>query len=83
MFKSVNDDGSKNICGKNVARFRKEINISQNELAHKLQLEGIEVEKNSVQRLEAGQRFVTDIEVIAFAKVFNKSIEEILGINEE
>ena len=32
------------------------------------------MDKNAVQRVESGQRFVTDIEVEAFAKVFGVSL---------
>ena len=33
----------------------------------------------SFQRIECGKRFVTDIEVIAFAKVFDVTFEELLN----
>ncbi len=35
---------------------------------------GYDMDKNAVQRIESGQRFVTDIEVEAFAKVFGVSL---------
>ena len=54
------------------------IKISQRELADKMQLVGIDIDKNAVQRIECGKRFVTDIEIVAFAKVFGKSVEELL-----
>ena len=66
----------------NIAIIRKELNISQRELADRLQISGLDVDKNAVQRIESGQRFVTDIELIAFAKVLNKSYEELLHIEE-
>ena len=52
--------------------------ISQRELADQMQLVGIDIDKNAIQRIECGKRFVTDIEVIAFAKVFNVTFEELL-----
>lgn len=39
-----------------------------------MQLEGIDLDKNAIQRIESGQRFITDIELVAFAKVFNISV---------
>ena len=39
---------------------------------------GIDVDKNAIQRIECGKRFVTDIEIIAFTKVFGVSFEELL-----
>ena len=78
MFINKAKDGRNNICGVNIANFRKEIKISQRELADKMQLADIDIDKNAIQRIEAGKRFVTDIELVAFAKVLNKSIEELL-----
>lgn len=78
MFINKTADGKNNICGKNISVFRKEIKISQRELADRLQLTGLDVDKNAVQRIESGQRFVTDIELLAISKVLKKSFEELL-----
>ncbi len=81
MFINKSSDGKNNICGVNVAKFRKELKISQRELADRLQLIGLDVDKNAVQRIEAGKRFVTDIELIAISKVLNKTFSELLGVD--
>ena len=78
MFINKNKDGSNNICGRNIARYRTEMKISQRELADRMQLVGIDIDKNAIQRIECGKRFVTDIEIVAFVKVFSVSIEELL-----
>ena len=78
MFINKSGDGKNNICGENVARFRKEYRISQRELADRLQLVGLDIDKNAIQRIEAGKRFVTDIELVALSKVLNRSLNEIL-----
>lgn len=78
MFINKTSDNLNNICGKNVAEFRKEMRISQRELADRMQLIGIDIDKNAVQRIEAGKRFVTDIELIALSKTLNRSYEELL-----
>ncbi len=80
MFINKTEHGLNNVCGINISRFRKELKISQRELADKLQLIGLDVDKNAIQRIECGKRFVTDIELIAFANFFNKSYEELLEI---
>ena len=72
MFINKSVDGSNNICGKNIAYFRTELHLSQRELADKMQLIGIDIDKNAIQRIECGKRFVTDIELVAFAKYFAK-----------
>ena len=78
MFINKSTDGLNNICGKNITFFRNSLGISQRELADKMQLVGIDIDKNAVQRIECGKRFVTDIEIVAFAKVFKVSLEELL-----
>ena len=80
MFINKASDGKNNICGANVARFRMDMKISQRELADRLQIAGLDVDKNAIQRIEAGLRFVTDIELIALSKVLEKSIDELLKI---
>lgn len=80
MFKNKNPDGTRNLCGKNVARLRMamEPKVSQNKLAGMLRLAGLDLEKNAVQRIERGERFVTDIELKKLAQVLGVSIEELL-----
>lgn len=52
---------------------------SQRQLADMLVLQGLDIDKNAVQRIEAGQRFVTDIELKVIAQVLNTSYNELLG----
>ena len=52
--------------------------MSQRELAQKLQLEGIDLDKNAIQRIESGKRFVTDLELKAFAKILGITADELL-----
>ena len=78
MFRNRTSDGRNNECGVKVAKLRKGMKISQRQLADNLQLINLDIDKNAVQRIESGQRFVTDIELIALAKVFDTTIEELL-----
>lgn len=78
MFINKATDGLNNICGKNITSCRLSLKISQRELADKMQLVGIDIDKNAIQRIECGKRFVTDIEIKAFAKIFNTTYEELL-----
>ena len=78
MFIKKTNDGLNNVCGKNIAKFRGNMKISQKKLADKMQLVGIDIDKNAIQRIECGKRFVTDIEIIAFSKVFDVSFDELL-----
>lgn len=80
MYKNRASSGRNNISGNNIARIRKGLcpKVSQRLLADKMQLEGIELDKNAIQRIESGARFITDIELKTFAKVLDVSYEELL-----
>lgn len=81
MYKNKGTDGRNNISGKNIAKFRTQMKKpnSQRALADKMQLMGIDIDKNAVQRIESGQRFVTDIELKAFADLFGVTMEELVS----
>ena len=79
MFK--NKSGSRNnLCGENIKKLRLSYptKLSQRGLADKMQLIGIDVDKNAIQRIENGKRFVTDIELKAFASIFEVKIDELV-----
>ena len=80
MFKNKTNEGKLNLCGENVAKIRTSIKpkMSQRALADKLQLVGIDIDKNAVQRIECGKRFVTDIELAALAQTLNADIYDLL-----
>ena len=80
MYKNKNADGTLNICGKNIKKYRCELEpyVSQRKLADKLQLIDIDLDKNAIQKIESGKRFITDIEIVAFAKIFNITTDELL-----
>ena len=82
MFKNKAENGRNNICGQKVYELRKKFKpkMSQRMLAEQLQLHGIDVDKNAVQRIESGQRFVTDIETIALCKIFNVTSDFLLSL---
>ena len=77
MFKNRALNGSNNMCGKNISLLRAKMGLSQREVADGLQIMGIDIDKNAVQRIESGKRFVTDIELKALSTLFNVSMEEL------
>ncbi len=83
MFKNKSEHGKNNICGENIYYLRKQATpkMSQRILAEKCQLLGIDVDKNAIQRIECGKRFVTDIELIAFAEIFKVDFKDLLKYN--
>ena len=61
--------GRKNICGNRIYEARVKQRLTQQELAAKMQLEGVSLERDSISRIEIGARFVADYEVLTFEKV--------------
>ena len=75
-------NGKKNICGERVLLARKRLKLSQQELAAKLQVEGVIIERDSVSRMELGTRFVADYEIAVLCKILNVTPGYLLGIEE-
>lgn len=81
MYKNRGLEGRNNIAGKKIEELRKAMpkRTSQRVLSVMLQDYGIDLDKNAIQRIECGKRFITDIELVAFAKCLNVSLEELLS----
>ena len=77
MFKNKSKSGKNNLCGEKIYELRKAHipKMSQRILAEQLQIKGIDVDKNAVQRIESGERFVTDIELKVLAEIFGVSAD--------
>ncbi len=80
MFKNKSADGRNNLCGKKIAELRRAQvpYMSQRMLADRLQLMGLDIDKNAVQRMECGKRFITDIELTALCRTFGITPNEFL-----
>lgn len=78
MFINKTTDGKNNLCGQKIASLRSNMGISQRELADRLQIAGLDIDKNAIQRIEAGKRFVTDIELKVLSKVLELRVDELL-----
>ena len=79
MYKNKSEHGLNNICGQKIRKQRLEMkNVSQRKLADMLQVQGLDIDKNAIQRMESGKRFITDIELKALAKVLNVTYAELL-----
>ena len=73
--------GKKNLCGDRVREMRQKKRMSQSDLAAKLQLEEIILERDSVSRIESGTRFVADYELVVLVKVLNVEVGWLLGLD--
>lgn len=66
-------NGKKNICGERIHEARCKLRLTQSDLAAKLQLNGIIIERDSISRIEIGTRFVADYELREIAKILRVS----------
>lgn len=74
-------NGKKNICGDRVHEARCKLRLTQSDLAAKLQINGILIERDSISRIEIGTRFVADYELKELAKILKVSVDWLLGID--
>ena len=79
MFKIKAADGTNNLCGRRIAKIRKEQGLSQRKLAMKMQLLGFDVDHYFIRRVENGERFVTDIDLVIFSKALQVPISALLS----
>ena len=75
-------NGRKNIAGRRLREARVRLRLSQADVAARMQLEGIVIERDSVSRAEMGTRFIPDYEIPAFARVLRVSAGWLLGLEE-
>lgn len=73
-------NGKKNISGDRIREARQKKRLSQSDLAARMQVEGVVIERDSISRIEIGTRFVPDYELPAFAKVLDVSVDWLLGL---
>lgn len=70
----------KNISGERIREARLKLRLSQSDLAARVQVEGVIMERDSISRVEIGTRFVPDYEIPVFARVLGVSPLWLLGI---
>ena len=81
MFINKTSSGENNLIGRLLAEKRKKKGFSQRGLADRLQVIGLDVDKNAIQRIECGKRFVTDIELVYLCKALGTDPNELLQWN--
>ena len=73
-------NGKCNVSGERVRQEREKAKMSQEKLAAKLQLLGLDVTQKAVSRIETGDRVVADYELVALAKALNVTVDYLLNI---
>ena len=82
MFKIKASDGKNNITGQKIMQIRKEKKMSQRKLAAKMQLLGYDVDHYFIRRVENGERFVTDIDLVIFARTLEVDIAQLISVDQ-
>lgn len=81
-MKIYKPDGRCNVAGCNVRIAREKAGLSQEDLAAKIQLEGLNITQKAISRIETGDRVVADYELAYLADALGVTIYYLLGIKE-
>ena len=77
-MKIYNYKGRKNLCGDRIRSIRMKKRITQEELAARMQVEGVTIERDCISRIEMGSRFVADYELKVLSRIFGVSVDWLL-----
>ena len=83
MPKPKTSTGEKNLISQRLIELSLQHNMSQRLLAYQLQLNGYDMDKNVITRIETNKRYVTDVELKALTEIFNVSYEYLIEGTEE
>ena len=75
--------GRKNICGPRLRERRQKLKLTQADLAARIQVAGVIMERDSISRIEIGTRFITDYELMVFSDVLGVSMDWLTGKTEQ
>lgn len=67
-----------NLCGAQVRKRREQLDLTQEQLAARMQVRGVQVNQKAISRIESGDRVVADYELFALSQTLSISIESLL-----
>ena len=67
--------GRKNICGNRIREARTRKRMSQSDLAARLQVQGVIIERDCISKAENGLRLIADYEARAFARALGVPLD--------
>ena len=71
-------DGKCNVSGNKIRLLREEARLSQEQLAAKIQLAGLNLNQKAISRIETGDRVIPDFELLYFSSVLKVPVNELL-----
>ncbi|MUK60697.1 helix-turn-helix domain-containing protein [Aliivibrio fischeri] len=69
-----------NIVGAQIRAIRKEKKLTQEQLTARCNLEGFDISRGTLAKIEAGIRQVIDIEVVLISKALNINIDKLFNV---
>ena len=72
-------DGRRNASGHRIKELRETAGLSQEQLAAKIQLKGLNLNQKAISRIETGGRVVADYELLVFSEVLDVPLCILLG----
>ncbi len=72
--------GKKNISGSRIKEARLKLKMSQSDLAAKMQIRGVTIERDCISRVEIGTRFIPDYELPIYTEILQVSVNWLLGL---
>ena len=79
LLKIYDYEGQKNISGDRIHQSRTAQRISQQDLAARMRVKGVIIEREAISKIETGDRFVADYELMVFAEVLGVSMDWLTG----
>ena len=76
-------EGKKNLSGERIYQARTRKHLSQAELAAQMQVQGVIIEREAISKIETGDRFVSDYELMVFARVLGVTMDWLVGKNQQ
>jgi transcriptional regulator with XRE-family HTH domain len=74
--------GRSNASGCKIRELREAAGISQEQLAARIQLAGLNLNQKAVSRIETGERVVPDFELLYFSEALEVPVCKLLDIDE-
>ncbi len=68
------------LVGNNIRKLREKSNLTQEQLSAKLQINGCDITRSALAKIEVGQRHLYPDEIILLKEILNTSFEEILSV---
>lgn len=78
MNNTIKYNGKLNAIGSKIKEYRIKNNMTQQQLTDKMQLFGIDINKNSLQKIESNNRIIKEYELAVLSIIFDVPTDELL-----